>query len=31
MRVVDLIAKKRQGEAMTTEEITYLIRGYTAG
>jgi pyrimidine-nucleoside phosphorylase len=31
MRVVDLIARKRQGEAMTNEEITYLIRGYTAG
>ncbi len=31
MRVVDLIAKKRQGEAMTAEELTYLIRGYTAG
>jgi pyrimidine-nucleoside phosphorylase len=31
MRVVDIIAKKRQGQAMTAEEITYLIRGYTAG
>jgi pyrimidine-nucleoside phosphorylase len=31
MRVVDLIAKKRSGEAMSTEEIQELIRGYTAG
>ncbi len=31
MRVVDLIAKKRMGEEMTAEELTFLIRGYTAG
>ena len=31
MRTVDLIAKKRDGEAMTEEEINFLIRGYTAG
>lgn len=31
MRAVDLIAKKRSGEALTTEEIDFLIRGFVAG
>src|SRR5690554_3079381 len=28
---MDIIQKKRDGQALTTEEIQYLIRGYTAG
>lgn len=31
MRVTDLIHKKREGEALTHEELQFLIRGYTAG
>ena len=31
MRMTDLIAKKRDGERLTTEEITEMIRLYTAG
>jgi pyrimidine-nucleoside phosphorylase len=31
MRAVDLIVKKRNGEALTTAEIQFLITGYTAG
>ena len=31
MRVTEIIHKKRQGEALTEEEIRFLIRGYTAG
>lgn len=29
MRAVDVIIKKRDGEELTTEEITYFIKGYT--
>src|SRR5512145_676465 len=31
MRAVDLIIKKRDGETLTTQEIDFLIEGYTKG
>ena len=31
MNTVDLITKKRNGEALSPEEIKYLVDGYTAG
>lgn len=31
MRMYDIIMKKRQGEALTTEEIDFMISGYVAG
>jgi len=31
MRAVDIIEAKKQGKALTEEEIRFLIRGYTDG
>ena len=31
MRMSDLIVKKRDGQALTTEEIRYMIDGYSRG
>lgn len=31
MRAIDVIAKKRDGEALTTEEINWFIQSYTTG
>lgn len=31
MRMIDLIKKKRDGEELTTAEIDFIIKGYTAG
>ncbi|MEG0552559.1 MAG: pyrimidine-nucleoside phosphorylase, partial [Carnobacterium sp.] len=31
MRIVDLIAKKQHGKTLTTEEINYMIEGFTTG
>lgn len=31
MNTVDIITKKRNGETLTTEEIKYIVDGYTAG
>jgi pyrimidine-nucleoside phosphorylase len=31
MRAVDLIVKKRQGEALSQEEISFLVQGYVEG
>src|ERR1051325_569361 len=31
MRAVDIIAKKRDGMALTREEIGFVVRGYTTG
>jgi len=31
MRTVDLIHRKRDGEELSTEEIAYLVDGYTSG
>ncbi|MDQ0915736.1 thymidine phosphorylase [Paenibacillus sp. V4I5] len=31
MRMVDLIHKKRSGEVLSEQEITYIVSGYTRG
>lgn len=31
MRMVDIISKKRDGQALTKQEIDYVIKGYTTG
>lgn len=31
MRAIDIIAKKRDGEELTTEEIQFFVQGYTRG
>ena len=31
MRMYDIIIKKRNGEALTDEEIAFFIKGYTDG
>lgn len=31
MRMVDVIAKKRDGKELTKEEIEFFIKGYTDG
>ena len=31
MRMVDLIEKKREGKELTSEEINFIIQGYTKG
>ena len=31
MNTVELITKKREGLALTADEIEYLVKGYTAG
>ena len=31
MRMTDLISKKRDGGELTTEEISFMIKGYTGG
>ncbi|MFR5101322.1 MAG: pyrimidine-nucleoside phosphorylase, partial [Christensenellaceae bacterium] len=31
MRMYDIIAKKRDGKELSSEEIEFFIRGYTAG
>ena len=31
MRMVDIIAKKRDGKELTTQEIEFFVNGYTRG
>ena len=31
MRMVDIIAKKRDGKELTTAEIDFVVQGYTQG